>query len=60
QYVAASISASDTHSRKNANKSLEDAKKEFREMTALARQHHLVVRGGLQCVFVCRYEGAIA
>jgi hydroxymethylglutaryl-CoA lyase len=60
QYVAASISASDTHSRKNANKSLEDAKKEFREMTALARQHHLVVRGGLQCVFGCRYEGAIA
>jgi hydroxymethylglutaryl-CoA lyase len=59
QYVAASISASDTHSRKNANKSLEDAKKEFREMTALARQHHLVVRGGLQCVFGCRYEGAI-
>ncbi|MCA6475942.1 MAG: hydroxymethylglutaryl-CoA lyase [Chitinophagaceae bacterium] len=59
QYVAASISASDAHSRKNANKSLEDAKKEFREMTALARQHHLVVRGGLQCVFGCRYEGAI-
>ena len=60
QYVAASISASDTHSRKNANKSLKDAQQEFREMTALARQHQLVVRGGLQCVFGCRYEGAIS
>jgi len=59
RYVAASISASDTHSRKNANKSLRDAQKEFREVTALARQHHLVVRGGLQCVFGCRYEGAV-
>ncbi|MFM7358914.1 MAG: hydroxymethylglutaryl-CoA lyase [Sediminibacterium sp.] len=60
RYVAASISASDTHSQKNANKSLKDAQKEFREMTTLARQHQLVVRGGLQCVFGCRYEGAIA
>lgn len=60
QYVAASISASDTHSRKNANKSLKDAQQEFREMTALARQHQLIVRGGLQCVFGCRYEGAIS
>ncbi len=60
QYVAASISASDTHSRKNANKSLKDAQQEFRGMTALARQHQLIVRGGLQCVFGCRYEGAIS
>jgi len=57
--VAASISVSDAHSRKNANKSLRDARKEFREMTALARHHHLVIRGGLQSVFGCRYEGEI-
>jgi hydroxymethylglutaryl-CoA lyase len=57
--IAASISASNTHSLKNANKTLNEARKEFREMTALARQHQLVVRGGLQCVFGCRYEGAI-
>jgi len=59
RYVAASISASDTHSRRNANKSLRDAQKEFGEVTALARQHNLVVRGGLQCVFGCRYEGVV-
>jgi len=60
KYIAASISASDTHGRKNANKSLSEARKEFREMTALARQHELVIRGGLQCVFGCRYEGSIS
>ena len=36
QSVAASISASNTHSLKNANKTLNEAKIEFREMTALA------------------------
>lgn len=60
KYIAASISASDTHGRKNANKSLPEARKEFRDMTALARQHELVVRGGIQCVFGCRYEGSIS
>ena len=57
--VAASISASDTHSKKNANKSLLEARQEFKEMVSLARQHQLSVRGGIQCVFGCRYEGAI-
>lgn len=60
KYIAASISASDTHSRKNVNRSLEEAKKEFKEMVGLAREHKLVVRGGLQCVFGCRYEGKIS
>ena len=57
--VAASISASDTHSKKNANKSLSEARQEFKEMVSLARQHQLSIRGGIQCVFGCRYEGAI-
>ena len=57
--VAASISASDTHSKKNANKTLLEALQEFKEMVSLARQHQLSIRGGIQCVFGCRYEGAI-
>ena len=57
--VAASISASDTHSKKNANKTLLEARQEFKEMVSLARQHQLSIRGGIQCVFGCRYEGAI-
>lgn len=58
-HVAASISASDTHSRKNANKSLEQAVSEFENMVRTAKAAGLHVRGGLQCAFGCRYEGKI-
>lgn len=59
-HVAASISASDTHSRKNANKSLPEAQVEFEEMLRVAKEAGLKVRGGLQCAFGCRYEGPIS
>ncbi|UCD82435.1 MAG: hydroxymethylglutaryl-CoA lyase [Desulfobacterales bacterium] len=59
KHVAASISASDTHSRKNANASLAEARKRFAEMVKIGKQHHLTIRGGLQCVFGCRFEGKI-
>jgi hydroxymethylglutaryl-CoA lyase len=58
-HVAASISASDTHSRKNANASLAEARRRFVEMARFGKQHGLTVRGGLQCVFGCRFEGRI-
>lgn len=57
--LAISLSASDTHSRKNANKSFEEAKIEFKEMVKLALQNGITIRGGIQCAFGCRYEGAI-
>ena len=57
--VEASISASDTHSRKNANASLAEARKSFAEMVKVGKQHDLVIRGGLQCVFGCRFEGKV-
>jgi hydroxymethylglutaryl-CoA lyase len=59
RHVAASISASDTHSRKNANASLPEARQRMAEMIKAGKQHGLVIRGGLQCVFGCRFEGAI-
>ncbi len=59
KHLAISISASDTHSRKNANKSLEEAKTEFKEMISLALQNGITIRGGIQCAFGCRYEGKI-
>ena len=59
KYLAISISASDTHSKKNANKNLADAKIEFKEMVKLALQNGITIRGGIQCAFGCRYEGAI-
>ncbi|MCS6968894.1 MAG: hydroxymethylglutaryl-CoA lyase [Cytophagales bacterium] len=58
-HVAASISASDTHSRRNANKSLQEAMEEFEKMVRTAKAAGLRVRGGLQCAFGCRYEGEI-
>lgn len=58
-HVAASISASDTHSRKNANASLAEARQRFSEMVRIGKEHGLTIRGGLQCVFGCRFEGKI-
>lgn len=60
KHIAASISASDTHSRKNANLPLADARKRFSEMIAEAKSHGMRVRGGLQCAFGCRFEGAVS
>ena len=59
QHVAASISASDTHSRKNTGKSLEEAQGGYADMVRTAKNAGLTVRGGLQCAFGCRFEGAI-
>jgi hydroxymethylglutaryl-CoA lyase len=59
-HVAISMSASDTHSRKNTNKSLEEASIEFSEMARVAKEAGLTVRGGIQCAFGCRYEGQIS
>ena len=59
QHVAASISASDTHSRKNANASLPQARQRIAEMIKTGKNQGLLIRGGLQCVFGCRFEGRI-
>ncbi|MEN8244623.1 MAG: hydroxymethylglutaryl-CoA lyase [Thermodesulfobacteriota bacterium] len=59
KHVGVSISASDTHSRKNANASLKEAGERIKAMVRLGKQLGLVLRGGLQCVFGCRYEGRI-
>ena len=59
KHVGVSISASDTHSRKNANASLAEAGKRMAAMIRLGKKLGLVLRGGLQCVFGCRYEGRI-
>lgn len=59
EHVAASISASDTHSRKNANATLVQARERFAEMVKAGKDLGLKIRGGLQCVFGCRFEGQI-
>lgn len=59
KHVDASISASDSHSRKNANASLPEARQRIAEMIKTGKKHGLMIRGGLQCVFGCRFEGRI-
>jgi len=59
KHVSCSISASSTHSQKNARKTLNEARLAFEEMVSLAKSHQLKVRGGIQCAFGCRYEGQI-
>ena len=54
-----SISVSDTHSRKNANVSVDEAMTNLKEMVDLARQEKMEVRVGLQCAFGCAFEGPI-
>jgi hydroxymethylglutaryl-CoA lyase len=55
-----SISTSNTHSLKNANKSLQEARISLMEMIRFGKKEGLKVRAGLQCVFGCAYEGLIS
>ena len=58
-HVTASISASNTHSQRNAGMALNEARRQLSEMVTIGKKKGLTVRGGLQCVFGCRYEGRI-
>lgn len=60
-HLSCSISASDTHSQRNARKTLTEAKADFKKMIAICRPTGgLKVRGGIQCAFGCRFEGYIS
>ena len=59
KYVEVSISASDSHSRKNTGMSLEEARKMGVEMIRLARGYDLTIRAGIQCAFGCVDECTI-
>lgn len=60
EHLSISLSASDTHSMKNAGKDVERSKVQLVEMIKLARSHKIKVRSGIQCAFGCRYEGSIS
>ncbi len=57
--LAISLSASNTHSLKNTNKNIEESKIEFATMAKLGLNNGIILRGGIQCAFGCRYEGKI-
>lgn len=58
-WVDMSLSASDTHSRRNTGMGFEEALEHFRQMFEQARKSGMRVRAGLQCAFGCAYEGAV-
>ena len=60
KHLAISLSASSTHSRKNAGMDIREAQTAVADMVQLAQAAGIAVRGGIQCAFGCRYEGAIA
>ncbi len=59
QHIEISISASDTHSLKNAGMSFEKAVETGKEMIRLAQEYKMEIRAGIQCAFGCAYEGRI-
>jgi hydroxymethylglutaryl-CoA lyase len=60
QHIEISISASDTHSRKNAGMSLEKALEMGKQVIRHAKERNMKIRAGIQCAFGCVYEGKIS
>ncbi len=50
-HIDISVSASEAHSQRNANRSIKQALTEFKKMVSQARQAGMSVRGGVQCAF---------
>jgi len=57
--IAVFLSASETHNRKNTNKSIEQSLETFREVVPPARAAGLRVRAYVSTVWGCPYEGAV-
>ena len=60
KHIEISISASDTHSRKNSNMTFEQAFENGKIMVRLAQKYNMHIRTGIQCAFGCVFEGRIS
>jgi len=58
-HLSMSVSASDTHSKKNAGKPAHEALDSMTQLITRAVREGVSVRAGLQCSFGCVYEGTI-
>jgi hydroxymethylglutaryl-CoA lyase len=58
-HVGIFVSASETHSRKNSNKSVSEALKEAVRLIAMAQDAGMKVRAGVMNAFGCAYEGNV-
>lgn len=57
--IALFMSATETHSLKNINKSIADALATLKEVATLARGDGMRIRAYLSVVFICPYEGLV-
>lgn len=57
--VAVFMAASETHNKKNINKSTDDALRTYRGVVGEALSRGMRVRGYVSCVYGCPYEGAV-
>lgn len=58
--VAVFLAATDTHNRKNINKTTEEALATYRTVVDEAKGRGMKVRGYVSCVYGCPYEGAVS
>lgn len=58
--IAVFMAASQTHNRKNINKTTEEALATYREVVGEARARGMQVRGYVSTVYGCPYEGPVA
>lgn len=58
-HIEISISASNTHSRKNSGMTFDQAVENGKKMVRLARKYYMHIRAGIQCAFGCVFEGRI-
>ncbi len=59
RHVSFFISASDTHSRKNTNRSMEEGLALAEKAIRRAKERQVAVQGGIMNAFTCRFEGPI-
>lgn len=58
--VAVFLAATQTHNKKNINKTTAEALRTYRGVVGEARSRGMEVRGYVSCVYGCPYEGAVA
>jgi len=59
-HVGTFVSASETHSRKNSNRSVAEAAREAVELINRAKEAGMEVRAGVMNAFGCAYEGGVS
>src|SRR5882672_8813980 len=57
--VAVFMSATESHNRKNTNKTVAESLEQFREIVPAAKKQGLFVRGYLSTIWGCPYEGKV-